>query len=375
MFANTLIFLFVITMTCWWGLAHGVFSAFLQLMATILAASFAVAMWELIVLDLLIWHIPRYAWGVGLLGPFVLWLVLLRTVLRVLVPTGVKLGRATNVLGGAACGLLSGVLASGVTVLGLGFLPLPPDAGGYQPMVIQEKWTITENPHGMLWLPVDRYAQSFLAGLSAGTFSGNWPLAKYQPDLIRQAALFRMRYDPNHSIVVTPNNVAVTQLYGGPMPVEGLDVSFAGQLDHGQQTLSVGNQLLVVDTHWQINENTLDTDQMLRVPPTQVRLISQRRDLSQQGVRLHAPVGWVQVDPGTGERVYSPFDSSAKPVLQGSLAQEHLLGWVFVLPIEEEARFVVLRRLRRKLPALDTDPLALIAALGRPQKATPVPTP
>lgn len=370
MFANTLIFLFIIAMTCWWGIAQGLFSAFLQLMITVIAAVLAVALWEPIALGALIWYIPEYAWGVGLLAPFVLWLVLLRTVAGMLVPTGIELGQATNVIGGAACGLLSGVLASGFTVLGVGFLPLPPDAGGYRPFVIQEKWRVAQNSDDRLWMPVDQYAQAFLNVLSAGAFSSGWPMAQYQPELVMQAALLRMRYDPDRTVVASPNSVTVAHAVGRPMPVEGLNDAFSELL--GDRSHPLGNQLIVIDTKWNRNHNTLDADDVLRVPPTHVRLVTRRRDLEKPTISLHAPVGWTQIDPASQERVYTPFDSPVKPVFEQNEPQEQLLAWVFVVPVEEELGFMMVRRLRLELPGLATDPVALISALGQPRLTQPV---
>ena len=362
MFANTLILLFIIATTCWWALAQGFFSAFLQLMVTVLASALAVALWEPISFGLIKVCFSNYAWGIGLLGPFIIWLVVLRTISGLLVPNGIDLGNVVNIIGGGACGLMSGVLASGVTVLGIGYLPLPPDAGGYRPLVIQEKWRVAQNPDGQLWLPVDRYAQTFLSMLSAGALSSGRPMAQYQPDLIRQAALFRMRYDPNSALVAKPNSVRITGAYGWSMPMENFDdatlTKFHG--DHG-----MGYQLVLIDTLWQIDNNTLDADGLLRVPPTQISLITYRSDSKRRRAHLHAPVGWVQVDSDGKNRVYTSLDSSAKPIFHPLSSQPRLIGWVFIVPVEAQAHFISIRRLRHQLPSLDSDPRAPEAVLGQ----------
>ncbi len=373
MFVNTLIVLFIIAMTCWWGVAQGLFSAFLQLVITTIAAGLAIALWEPFVLGVLIWHIPNYAWAVGLLGPFVLWLVVLRTVAGIFVPTGIELARAIDIIGGSVCGLLTAVLASGLTVLGAGFLPLPPGAGGYRPIVIQEKWRVAENPDGGLWLPVDRYARRFLDTLSVGAFASSQPLAKYQPDLVLQAALLRMRYDPERTMVAVPHSVKVGDAFGWLMPVKGLDDAFSGLLTDRLHPL--GNQLIVVDTEWPVNHHTVDADGVLRVPPTQIRLVTWRRDLDTPGMSLYAPVGWVEIDPISQKRVYTPFNGPDKPVFNLNQSPDQLLAWVFVVPVEEEIGFIMVRGLRLRLPGLNTDPITLVAALGLPRQAGPTTQP
>jgi len=368
MFANTLIILFILAMTCWWGPSQGVFSAFLQLMVTILSAALAIALWEPTVLVFLIRHIPKYAWGAGLLGPFILWLIVLRVAANRLISSSIELGSLVNIIGGSACGLLSGVLASGMTVLGVGFLPLPPDAGGYRPMVIQEKWTVTENPDGQLWFPVDRYALSILNMLSAGVFSSGYPLATYQPNPVMQAALFRMRFNPDSSIVAMPHSIRVTHAYGWPLPIEGLDPVIKSYLAKQRHTPVVGRQLIVVDTMWQIYGPAIDADGMLRVPPTQIRLVTHGENSNTRNIKLHAPVGWIQTHEKSGQRVFTALDSSAKPVLVHRPQEERHLGWVFVIPVEEQTQFILTRRLRHILPKLDSDPLASSTMVGQPQR-------
>lgn len=361
MFANTLILSFTIAMTAWWALAQGFFSAFLQLMVTVLAAVLAVALWEPLAAGFFSFYFPNYAWGVGLLGPFILWLVILRIMIGILVPSDIELGRVVNIIGGGACGLLSAILASGVTVLGIGFLPLPPDAGGYRPMVIQEKWRVAPNTDEQLWLPVDRYVQSFLTMLSAGSLSNGAPLAQYQPELIEQAALFRMRYNPNSALVAIPDDIQIKSSYSWPLPIEGIDAAFTGH--HGDHGL--GRQLVLIDTHWQINRNTLDADGMLRAPPTQIRLVTTNPSSSKRNAaQLHAPVGWIQADPDGQNRRFTSFDSSAKPIFQPKSNDPQLIGWVFILPVETQARFVIIRRVRHRILPVNGDRNAREALLG-----------
>lgn len=365
MFANTLILAFICLMAWWWGLAHGFFSAFLHLWLTIIAAVLAVALWEPLVLGLLIRTIPNYAWGVGLLGPFIAWLVVLRIAAALLVPSGIELGPGVNAIGGGACGFLSGILASGLTAMGVGFLPLPADAGGYQRVVIQEKWTVAPNAGGALWLPVDHYAEAFLSLISSGAFRSRYPFAQYQPDVITQASLYRLRYDPRSKMAAIPSSVRVADAYACTIPVSGLDEGFANQI--GSRSYSLGNQLVVVQTKWQMTRDVFDADGVLRVPPTQVRLVCQQLDSKRPKPRLRAPVGWTQEDPTAGDLVFTSFDSSAKPVLEPDLVRERLLGWVFVIPVAEEPRFILVRRLRLGVPDLNADPEALVKTLGQPR--------
>ncbi|MDX1683563.1 MAG: hypothetical protein R3336_10605, partial [Phycisphaeraceae bacterium] len=169
MMMNLLLVAFILAMVYWWAL-QGLFSSMLHLMVVILAGSLAFAVWETLVMTTLIHQMPAMAWGVGLLAPFVLFVIALRVILEKLAPRNVFFFDIANKVGGGLFGLFSGILVAGFTLIGIGFMPLPASVLGYQPYVVIDG-RVAPNPESSLWLSVDRWAGGFYAGLSAGPFA------------------------------------------------------------------------------------------------------------------------------------------------------------------------------------------------------------
>ena len=118
-----------------------------------------------------------------------------------------------------------------------------------------------------------------------------------------------------------------------------------------------------METQWAQTPGTYDVDGVLRVPPTQVRLII--HDAGKNTYRLAAPVAWTWEDSVSGQRKFCPFSTDTRSAI--GLKQESRLGWVFVIGSDDQPGSILLRRLRLSLPTPQTDPQQLIAALGQPQ--------
>ena len=362
MIANIVIILFLVAMACWWGYAQGLFNAFVHAIATVIAASLAVALWEPLTMGWLIYKIPDYAWAIGLLVPFVLWLTILRILSARVGRRPIAITRSLDTIGGGVCGFVAGVLTAGITVLGIGFLPLPADTGGYQPIKLHPNGRVSENPTGSLWLPVERYAESFLATLSRGAFSTPLPLAQYQPRLTTQATLLRMQREPHHSIAADPDSIRVTDVYAAALPVQGLDKTTLELL--GPTPTDRDMMLVVVDTVWRQSPVSYEKDNSLRIAPTQVRLVCwQPHDNTT--IRLHPPVAWVHRDRQNNKRILKLFVNNAPPA-SGDQADE-MIGWVFTVPRKQWPYYILARHLRLWVVATHGDPDAMAYALGRPQ--------
>ena len=126
---NLLLTAFILGMGYMW-LSYGLFSAFIHLIAVICAGALALAIWEPFTLGVLMDLNAHLAWGVGLLAPLGILLLLIRVGTDKAVPDGIKLPRLVDTIGGAVFGLISGVLTAGLIVIGLGFLPLAPGTIG-----------------------------------------------------------------------------------------------------------------------------------------------------------------------------------------------------------------------------------------------------
>ena len=156
MIANIVLVLFLILSIVLWS-SYGLFSAFLHLLVTIVCAALALALWEPLVLGVLIHRMPYYAWCVGLLGPFVLLLIAVRAVQDKLVRWNLRFENMTNIIGGGLCGLLSGILATGLVFTAVGLLPLGESIFGYQPITVKRDGSLEGRAGDGLLFPVDRH--------------------------------------------------------------------------------------------------------------------------------------------------------------------------------------------------------------------------
>ena len=106
---NIIIIVLLLACVAMWA-TYGFFSAFLQLIIVIVAGTLAYAMWEP-VSYMLLGRMPAYAHGIGLLAPFAILLIVIRTVFDKLCKKNVHMPRIADQIGGGACGLGIGVLA------------------------------------------------------------------------------------------------------------------------------------------------------------------------------------------------------------------------------------------------------------------------
>lgn len=363
--ANILIGAFIIGMAYWWAL-QGFFSSLLHLVLVIAAGSLALALWEPLVLNLGMKMQPMYCWGLWLLGPFVLILVVLRLVVDKLVPKNVNFQNLVSSAGGAVLGVFSAILTAGLAVIGLGLLPLDTDLGGYEPYMVDGRGRIDDSSGDNLWVPVDKMANGFFVGLANSSFSTSTPLGTYRPFLPRFAALHRMRYDENASVVAVPGSVSVEGFIRCGVPLEELDAAIASSL--GQPFKNQDNTINLVQTTWNRTAGTFDEgDSAVRVPPTQIRLVAQHDTTGQ--MTLHAPVAFTRYDPEEGQRRFVPIDSATTMAFGNRQVEK--LGWVFILPADEAARFIFIRNLRLELPEFNRDPQRLAAALGQSVRSPP----
>ena len=324
---NLLIIAFVLAMAVMWA-TYGLFSALIHLLVVIVAGALAFAFWEMWVYKLLIGTMPYYAWSVGLLGPFVIWLIGLRTAADKLIKGNVQVPRLADQIAGGTLGTVSGVLTAGITVIGLGFLPIGTSLAGYRPYEVVSSGDVAPVEGGGLWIPVESLAAGFFSRVSAGAFSTSTPLAYYMPELPRQVATFRLarHYDENQSLVASPETVGVGDVWAlAEPPITGIDQTSAAFL---QNQLSLGARLFVVDTHYKLAQGTAtyDTDSILRVPPTQVRLAVDPDPNAPGPLDLLAAHRLFQETTGRGRILPHHRQRRAALRLGGVDAREHPLG-------------------------------------------------
>ncbi len=380
MLTNILIIIFIGGMVYWWG-TQGWFSAFLHMVTVIIGGAIAFALWEPIAYMFLgtKTFLSYQAWTLGLLVPFILFMLVPRLLLDKFVPKNLDFAQIVNQIAGGACGLVTGIVASGITIIAFGFLPLGQSIGGYNPLSVSRtpgaRAEIVDGGTG-LWIPVDRMTAtlyrtvSHAPGLGGGSFNTGTPMAMLHPDLAREAIVHRIRPDVNISTTLTPESVSVTAVYVHDTPIDPSDLrnpSPIGALEYSalvdqidpdshepqqqsaqgkalQQALSEeGLTLMAVETTVANMVPTFDLDGLVRFPPAQVRL------LAHEGTEahLHAPIGISnEINPNTGKRIFSP-------IVDDTTVAEHntkaTFAWTFAFPKSQEAKYIVIRGVRFSL--------------------------
>lgn len=191
-----------------WG-SRGFFSALIHMLCVIVAGAIAFAAWEP-VSQLIIasgakgnsqWMID-VGLGAGLALPFVLAMAVLRLSTNGLIGKNVDLDGATNMIGGAVCGAISGVLTVGIGVLSISSLRVEQKVLGWEPIVTGNNGSLEYG--SQLWLPVERWTGKFYSMMSDSTFRVENSLAKWRPDVADEGALLRINFDEGKSKNIIP---------------------------------------------------------------------------------------------------------------------------------------------------------------------------
>jgi len=365
MLVNFLILVFIAWTTYWWGWVQGIYRAVVHLISTVLAGALALALWEPTVLNLLIKPFPNSGWGLGLLTLFLLGLVSLRIIAHLLIRTDLPINPTIYTLGGAAFGLLIGLLTSGLLIIALGYMP--PIAGliGYQPLVIRPHGHIAPNPNGHLWIPVDRQASAFYTSLSAGSFYGGTPLGRYLPDLATQAGQYTLQPESDGSgglVAITSDTVQVTGSYSFGLPIRGLSQPLTHSLR--PYTSAPNIKMVVVDTQWDVTGSALSADDThLSLSPAQVQLVGHWRKRGKVKTQAHSPIGFTLIDPTSPQRRFTAFDT---PYTLATVSDsQKKVAWVFVIPEDQWTEFMLIHRFRLPIPDSIVDRTGLLNALGQ----------
>lgn len=185
-----------------WG-SRGFFSAFLHMVCCVIAATVAFAAWE----PLAYWLMGQtrvggsttmldLAWVIGLIAPFVVTLAVIRIACDKIVPTNLDFDGATNMIGGLACGAVSGVITAGLLVIALGYGPARNPLWNFQPMEHENNGSVVRKSN--LIVPADTITASLFSMLSESTFypdSGE-TLAKWRPNMADEGPLNRITFPP-----------------------------------------------------------------------------------------------------------------------------------------------------------------------------------
>ncbi len=210
---NLVIFALVGLIGYWWA-TQGVFSALLHLLCVIVAGAIAFAFWEPLTVGLLLRgsQFDNFAWGVSLIGLFVVPLFILRLATNKLVPANIDLPHWANLTFGFPIGAASGVLTVGMILLGAGFIQSQRDVFGYTGTVRNpDKLGQITHVGPRLVLPVHQLTSEFFSWLSVTSLSTGQPLRQNYPDLHKvSGSEFRDSYlNGLGQVTIPPNAVTI----------------------------------------------------------------------------------------------------------------------------------------------------------------------
>jgi hypothetical protein len=189
---------------------EGLISGMIHLVCAVIAGAVALSVWEPLAY-LMLGVREDIAWSVSLAVPFLVTLGVTRVLMDMAIPHNMKFSPVTNLIGGGAFGLGSGIIAVGILVISMGFLRLPSDFLGYKP--------ITYDTHGNLrrssglWLPADRLTAQLYERLSVSGFATGTPLASYAPGINEQASLMRITFDDRARNTMSPEDFTAIGRY------------------------------------------------------------------------------------------------------------------------------------------------------------------
>lgn len=253
MFLNIIVVILVLSIGYAW-MNRGIFNAMLHTLCALAAGAIAFAVWEPLSVMLVnaspergfFSFLEGAAWGVSLVIPFVVAFILLRVISDKVVPNNIKNSRLVDYIGGAAFGLVTGIISIGILVIGVGNMRLPTNFLGYQPL-----WYSADRATGAgslvktdkLWIPVDSLVATVYGKLSNGAMSTSQPLAYWYPEL--RLTGFASRVSPEgaarNAMRIKDFNMRGTYTVG---PDEGAQMSELLKLDGNstQRYVDINNE-------------------------------------------------------------------------------------------------------------------------------------
>ncbi|MFW6336091.1 MAG: hypothetical protein ACOC3G_03070 [Phycisphaeraceae bacterium] len=351
---NLFVLGFVLVMGYLW-FVYGLFSAFLHLIVVICAGALALAIWEPLTYRLLLGINAHLAWSAGLLAPFGILLLLGRLLVNKVVPEDLGFPLLVHNLGGAVCGLLSGILTAGLLLIGIGFLPLPLSIMGYEPYIVEADGTVdVQEDAGQLWVPVDEMTAGFFNWVSASGFSSSRPMHLYRPTLAEDAAKARLarHFDPKQNLFASPENVSLTAAHRVNASTLRETTAVDPEVRDSLTSIASTGDFLLAETVWtQEPAGAYGPDNTLRLPHVQVRLLTFDED--GKAPQLHDPEAFVgQTNAGGAPPFYHPIEDNLTMPF-GFAATDVPIRWLFHFDNNREPAYLIVRNLR--LPIEEDD--------------------
>lgn len=365
---NLLVIGFVALIAYWWA-NQGVLSALLHLIAVIAAGALAFAGWEPISHKLLaIAALQPYAWGIGLMLPFALYLLVLRILSDKLAPDNLNFPQYVNLALGGALGVAAAVITLGIAIIGAGHThssnKILNVAGASRTSNSRGQPTLASSP---LWVPVHSITSGLYETLSTGSMRPTLSaptLASEQPSLDTQAlGLFRDTYAKDGRIA----RVAA--------PVGAITITRAILVPDFEVPGVATTRAYVVDVHLESGATT--PGQGFAISASQFRLVGKARGTTGPGSGIAYPIAWSQPKQDGGRGVFV-FDDRSHYV--SGPAGTQTLDVSLIFPADSFAqgdapRFMQTMGLRLPFPKIDAQSTladALAMVMGSDTGVAPV---
>ncbi|MAE62083.1 MAG: hypothetical protein CMJ49_12085 [Planctomycetaceae bacterium] len=345
---NIVVILFIGVHAYWFSI-QGLFSAAMHLLILIIAGSLAFAVWEPLTVGLLLDLLPEHAWGIGLLLPLAVLLILLRIAADKLVPGNVRYENLTSMLAGGAAGAVSGILTVGLLVIALPMAGVPefgiPDLAGYQPY--------RPGPNGAperanrLRLPADDMAAAVFTHLSQNSMVpwSRQALSRYHPDLVREAGGFHyaMQADRYGLRAIRDENITVedVQLIETMPSMDMPEMPDIPEMPETPELPDLTGCAIVATTIHSDTSSFNTLDGRFRAAPHQVKLLCESDDgLVSVFPFMCMPQGPIPVS----------FEQPGQFVFSAAQVDAATFDWVFRLPEGATPVYLVVKQLRLELP-------------------------
>lgn len=232
MWFNGLVALLTILVPAVWstkGRGFGAFSSLLAAVGALCAGGIAFAVWEPTAWMIMGWGagssgfvgnlLQGSAFALGLAGPFLVSLLVIRLLTDAFVKANIDLGEMANMIGGALFGVVTGVVSVGILVISVGHLQAPASIMGYAPIEERSGQPVYAN---RLWIPVDLAVARLYEHLSLYGFASRTPLARHHPDVHVAAGMQRITYRNASRNTIYPDQFSILGAYTISGPVDDL---------------------------------------------------------------------------------------------------------------------------------------------------------
>lgn len=186
MIFNVVVLLLVLAIT-FLNSIYGLYSGLINVFCAIVAAAAALGFFEPAT-DLLSGSLglsPTYSGPVAMVLLYCGVLIVLRLLADMLLRGNVRVPAAVDWGGGAVCGLLIGLISTGVMTLAVLMLPIGDTIMGFQRIQRADSRTadgFVEFQQNRFWLRQDEFVAGLVSQLSGGSLSGSAPLEAAYPD-------------------------------------------------------------------------------------------------------------------------------------------------------------------------------------------------